>query len=246
MLVLQKLIQYGFKIITIGGGDPTSYPFWIELAEEAKSKGLFVHVDTNGIGLRINRDTASKVFQFVDLLGLPLDGPRAEVHDNVRSMVGHFDQILEKARWLKTQGVSLKLNTIVTRMNIETIPFMLDLVRELAPTRWSIYQYWPLSNGSRARLISDVDDRKFKEMIEELPLQLTETVMELNPRLSRRLTYPVVTHAGEVYVHSRENQDEFEFLGSIFENGTLDRAREMCAADRPIASTRYISSPNRA
>ncbi len=48
--VLRRLINHGFKVITIGGGDPTSYQFWGDLAREARSNGLFVHLDTNGIG----------------------------------------------------------------------------------------------------------------------------------------------------------------------------------------------------
>jgi MoaA/NifB/PqqE/SkfB family radical SAM enzyme len=240
--VLRRLINHGFKVITIGGGDPTSYPFWCDLAREARSSGLFVHLDTNGVGLRMDSETAQTISQTVNLLGLPLDGPAATVHDAIRSMVGHFDQILEKARWAAKQGAQIKLNTIVTRVNIDAVPQMLKLVQELAPKRWSLYQYWPLSHGAVARLAHDVGDQEFESMVETLPDRLDGTIIEPNSRLSRRLTYPIVSHAGDVYVHSRENNEEFEFLGSIFEDGTLNRALELCSTDRPVAASRYTPS----
>jgi MoaA/NifB/PqqE/SkfB family radical SAM enzyme len=242
MSVLRRLISRGVKVITIGGGDPTSYPFWSDLAREARSSGLFVHLDTNGIGLRMDSETAKTISQTVDLLGLPLDGPTAGVHDAMRSMVGHFDQILEKVRWAVRQGAQIKLNTIVSRVNIDAVPQMLKLVQELAPKRWSLYQYWPLSHGATARLSHDVDNYEFESMVEKLPYRLGETIIEPNSRLSRRLTYPIVSHAGDVYVHSRENIEKFDFLGSIFEHGPLDRALELCAGDRLVAVSRYSLS----
>lgn len=216
-----------------------SYPFWTELVQIARSSGLFVHVDTNAIGLRMDNATSNIIRQSVNLLGFPIDGASAAVHDAVRNTTGHFDVVVAKARWVRQFGAAIKVNTIVTSRNMEEVEKMFDLIRDLAPTRWSLYQYWPLSHGARAREQYQLTDIAFARMISALPNVLGRTIIESNPRLSRRLTYPIVSHTGEVYVHSRIEISDFEFLGSIFLKGTMERALEICAGDRFVAMSRY-------
>ena len=237
--VLSQLIARGFDVITIGGGDPTSYPFWGDLTQKAKSHGLFVHLDTNAIGLRTDSETASVLRQSVDLLGLPLDGPTAAVHDEIQDAEGHFDHLISKVQWAKKQGLQIKINTILTRRNANSVSKMLRVIERLQPVRWSLYQYWPLSLGARAQPEHSITDEEFENSVATFPTNIDQTIVEVNTRLSRRLTYPIVSHAGQVYLHSRENDHAFEVLGSVFEGNAITRALEICSGDRAAAVTRY-------
>lgn len=237
--VIRRLMSEGVTEITIGGGDPSSYPFWVDLVRLAHDAGTFVHLDTNGIGIVHDAWTSHAMRSYVDLIGLPLDGPDAPTHDDVRSASGHFERTLSNIRWAGSIGTNVKINTIVTRVNIARIHEMIGLVHELAPVRWSLYQYWPLSLGAVSRKRYEVDDEEFARLLVDSPINIGRAIVELNPRLSRRLTYPIVSHAGDVYVHSPTQLEEFVLIGSIFSQGVLSRAFDICVGDRPLAKDRY-------
>lgn len=239
LAVMGSLISQGVSIVTIGGGDPTVYPFWGEIAREAKLGGVFVHLDTNGIGLRADESTRLVLNEFVDLLGLPLDGPNADVHFSMRGRSGHFEATLDKLRWVAASGVKTKINTIVSRCNLKSMPCMLELISKLSPTRWSIYEYWPLVDGGKSRMAHQLNEGEFAQLFTIIPAAIGSTQIEINPRLSRRLTYPIVSHDGEVYVHSRTDESRFDKLGSIFTSGTLERGFALCVGDRESAALRY-------
>src|ERR1700728_318992 len=57
--IIERSAAIGFKVFTFGGGDPMLYEFLPELIVSAKNCGLFVHVDTNGIGLQCTQATVS-------------------------------------------------------------------------------------------------------------------------------------------------------------------------------------------
>lgn len=237
--VLRRLITHGINQITIGGGDPTSYPFWQDLVAQAKRAGLFVHLDTNGIGLRQNNQTAAALFSHVDLLGLPLDGSNSSIHGAMRDNQSHFELVLNKARWVQQLGVATKINTVVTKANVADLRQMSDLVHSLRPHIWSIYEYWPLSVGGLQREKWQLGEGDFDSAIAQLPGSLGETTIEFNSQHARRLTYPIVAHDGSVYIHSVSDVDGFTPIGSAFDEGVLQSAFDFCSGDREAAKFRY-------
>lgn len=237
--VLTRLVEYGISQITIGGGDPTMYQEWRGLVETAKKAGLFVHLDTNGIGLRDRVTDKAALQSYVDLVGIPIDGPNSSIHSLVRGQSKHFDVVLDRIRWLREIGVAIKINTIVTRVNVAALQETAELVRSLAPSAWSVYEYWPLAAGGASREKWDEPKERLAEAIADLPRYVGKTRVEKNLRHVRRLTYPIVAHDGEVYTHSSEYIDKFQSLGSIFDDEALRKAFASCKEERVEARKRY-------
>lgn len=215
------------------------YQEWRGLVETAKRAGLFVHLDTNGIGLRDRETDKAALQSHVDLLGIPIDGPNSSIHSLVRGQSKHFDIVLDRIGWLREIGVAIKINTIVTRMNVAALQETAELVRSLAPSTWSVYEYWPLAAGGASREKWDEPKERLAEAIAVLPRYVGKTRVEKNLRHVRRLTYPIVAHDGEVYVHSAADIDKFQSLGSIFDNEVLRRAFASCTEERVEARKRY-------
>lgn len=238
--VLARLLDHGVTEITIGGGDPTTYREWRDLVASAKRAGLFVHLDTNGIGLRRSTDVEVALRSHVDLLGLPIDGPNPFIHGLVRGQPWHFNVVIERMSWLVELGLDVKINTVVTKVNAPSLLQTAELVRSLAPAIWSVYEYWPLSAGGANRNQWDDVGGSLADAIASLPRELGKTRVEINRRHVRRLTYPIVAHDGEVYIHSASNIDGFQPLGSIFDDNVLGMAFSSCAVEREEARSRYI------
>lgn len=238
--VVTRLRTLGFSAITFGGGDPFAVPFLPSLISLARGLGFFVHVDTNAIGLSTTEASYSLVGGFIDLLGLPLDGPNAEVHDRIRRSKGHFQTVERVLRFLAPFRSKTKINTFVSAQNVACLPELGALVAEFGVSRWSVYEYWPLAGGRTAAAQHELGDADFLASATAACARVspTETVVEIVPAGARRLTYPLVDHRGILYVHSN-TQGEFDELGSIFDDSNAARAARLCVGDRPEAASRY-------
>ncbi|OAI05654.1 hypothetical protein A1353_10795 [Methylomonas methanica] len=239
--IVNRLAFLGFKWLTIGGGDPFQYSFIPNIIRLAKSQGLFVQVDTHGKSLYQSQSNLELLTDAVDLLGLPLDGSESSVHDQMRGSGGHFNLVCRRIEWLNSFRSRLKINTIVSSRNSHDLIHVAKLVSSFSPARWSVYQYWPL--GPAARVFSDhaVSDSEFAACVEEAKSVIVNggPILEINPRESRRDTYPIIHHDGEVFVHAIAPHDEFISLGSIFAPNVLASIYSSCIAERSQAKNRY-------
>lgn len=239
--IVARSAEIGISAITFGGGDPFMYSFLGEIILSAKRLGLFVHVDTNGIAMRPSTKNADLLNTLIDLLGLPLDGPDAQTHGSIRSSPQHFQILLDRLSWILPFRHKLKLNTIVTAENVSLLPEMARLIASIRPNRWSLYQYWPLSDGASVRTDYEVENSVFLESTENLAglPALADVKVEVNPLLSRRLSYPFINHEGSLYIHSMESLEEYECIGSIFIDRVVDEMFRRCGAERSNATSRY-------
>jgi hypothetical protein len=142
----------------------------------------------------------------------------------------------------------VKVNTIVSKVNVEALSAVGSLVAALAPSRWSIYQYWPLSTGRAAAKTHAIPDAEFLEAASPLAQRsdLGKTVVEVVPARSRCRTYPLLSHDGTVYVHYESAERDFDLLGSLFDDRVVARVVACCSPERPDAAARYGATHDRA
>lgn len=240
--IINKLSNLGFKILTIGGGDPFQYSFIWNIIEKAKSNGLYIHIDTNGRLQNRSEREFSIIRDKVDLIGFPIDGPTALIHGGMRSSQGHFDIILKNIEWLNPIINKIKINTLISKENIQTLPDLSHFINTISPKRWCIYQYMPIGPGARVAqkyLVSSLD---FKEATIPIINQLSNSdiVVEINDSESRKRTYPIVDHNGFVYIHDKSINDNLKNIGSLFENNIMEKICIHCGSDRETAVSRYI------
>jgi len=241
--VVERIAELGFTRLTFGGGDPFQYQFIANTLELAKKLGLFVHVDTHGLGLSETDETLALLKSTVDLLGLPLDGSSAAIHEEMRQSPGHYARTMQKLAWLSDFRSHLKLNTIVSQFNINNLPALANVVCSLKPSRWSIYQYWPVGPASRVERRHALTESAFLEAADRLreAILFDDIALEVNSAESRRNTYPIIHHDAKVFVHAAHPENTFVHVGSIFDDHVMDRIRTTCIEDRPAAIERYGS-----
>lgn len=137
--IIDYLLKYNPKIITFGGGDPLNAPKFLELVKYTKSKGLNIHVDTNGIAL--NSNMYSDIITFIDVLGLPLDGVQ-NVHDTLRNYKGHYNIVMDHLNFFNKNNYKVKINTVITKYNYESLIELAKILNEYNIQYWSLYEYW--------------------------------------------------------------------------------------------------------
>lgn len=217
--ILKFALGEHFDVMTFGGGDPLQYSFTRGAIANAKKSGLFVHVDTHGLGVK---QSDYQLFNdCVDLIGLPLDGIN-DVHDSIRDKPGHFVHVTKIVHALLGLKTKLKINTLVSNLNVIHIEKLAVYLDEVTPDIWSIYQYMMLSNNliENAKHSIDLDD------FEALFLSLTKNHPILNIEMGsaqrRNKNYLFVRTDGTLFTHNVNGIGYLE-IGNIKTNDWRDK-----------------------
>lgn len=144
--VPRALRDAGADKITFVGGEPFLHPLIDELIAAAKAAGLTTSAVTNASLLTPARLKA--LAPVLDWLAVSVDASNDSIHHAMGRKLrgaaggdvnnGHLTRVLPVWREAKRLGYRLKLNTVVTRLNVEDD--MSALVAEMAPDRWKALQ----------------------------------------------------------------------------------------------------------
>jgi MoaA/NifB/PqqE/SkfB family radical SAM enzyme len=201
-------------VLTFGGGDPFQYSIVRPALRRAKELGFLVHVDTHGIGMRPS--DYPLIRDAIDLVGLPLDGPKA-VHDSMRQRSGHFESVMSILQKLLQQDTRVKINTVVGRMNIASLSQLADDLKKSRPITWSLYQFMELPEKHEVNQMFMVSDDQFLTAASELTKSHPEIAFEIGSPNKRKSGYLFVQTDGTLFTHSPRGVGYCN-LGTIYTN----------------------------
>lgn len=107
--------------ITLVGGEPLVYTHICELIEYVYSKGIKVAIETNGSLLTNDfvRKYADKIYQ----IGISVDSLSHSVNKQIGRICNRktlsYDELLRICDSIKSAGIHLKINTVVSKANID-------------------------------------------------------------------------------------------------------------------------------
>ncbi|MET4426024.1 radical SAM protein [Bradyrhizobium sp. RT3a] len=224
--VIERCHELGASAITIAGANPFLFPDLRNLVIKAKELIGFVHIDTNL--LRNDDARVISISRSVDLLGVPLDGSLAVIHDRVRSARGHYHVVLRLLPLLISSGVHVKVNTVITAENMHDVKNIARLVCELKPATWSIYEFWPMERGlaNRLRHQTVADFHLTAQPLRELA---SGVHVEFGSITDRAQHYFFVNDRGLLYTIDPASTERYVFLGSVFDDSVVQRWGEIAS-----------------
>jgi radical SAM protein with 4Fe4S-binding SPASM domain len=139
----------GMMFLLLTGGEPFVRKDFFEIYEAVRAMGILVSINSNGSMLRgeVLRRLLENPPQRINI---SLYGGCAETY---RNMCGQdmFGTVLENIRALKEAGVDIRLNLSITPYNRQDIRKIYDLSKELnVPVKASSYMYPPIRSHNRA------------------------------------------------------------------------------------------------
>ena len=145
--VIDQLDEAGVAAISFSGGEPLiNKDFW-KIAEYASSKGFYLSVATNGT--LITKENAKRLKNVgIRYAEISVDGPNAEIHDNFRGVKGAFDATIKGIKNARDAGISIGIATTATHHNIDLIPDIVKLARELKVDRLIVFNFIPTGRGT--------------------------------------------------------------------------------------------------
>ncbi len=142
LLVPPLLRDAGVEKITFAGGEPTLCPYLVDLLRASKELGMTTMVVTNGTG--VTEGFVGRAGPYFDWVALSVDSATESVETALgRGTGAHVRLIRRAARMAKAVGIRLKVNTVVVASNWQED--MHDLILELQPDRWKVFQALPIS-----------------------------------------------------------------------------------------------------
>jgi MoaA/NifB/PqqE/SkfB family radical SAM enzyme len=121
--LIRQIKKAGGERLQIVGGEPLLRPDIGEIVDYAKEQGLYVTASSTGC---YPEKIAS--IKKIDLLFLSFDGEES-VHDRHKGQ-GTYRQLMETMKVLKKEGVPFWTTTVLTKMNKDSIDFILRTARE--------------------------------------------------------------------------------------------------------------------
>lgn len=132
--VISELGEMGTKKIHISGGEPMLRPQIPEFVELASSLGIKVTMTTNGT--LVDKEKAKRLVEGgLRGINISIDSPVRKMHEKIRGVEGAFKATTKAVqlfqRYRHKGKLSIRINTVVSRTNFQTLESLPDLAHEL-------------------------------------------------------------------------------------------------------------------
>lgn len=145
---LDALAQMGVFEIAVGGGEPMRSPDLEGVVEGIVARGMVANVTTSGLGVTLER--ARWLAGRVGQVNVSIDG-LAGAYDAVRGWAG-ADHALSALRTLRTAGVRVAVNTVISAANVDHLDALGDVLAGEGIVDWHWIRFKPVGRGRESAL----------------------------------------------------------------------------------------------
>ncbi len=148
-----------FLILT--GGEPLLRRDIFDIAAYAADKRFTVVLGTNGVLLR---EREARRMRATGVLGasISLDSTDRRRHDLFRHLPGAWDGAIRATRVMQDEGLDFSLHMSVTDWNLEEVPAMIDLARELGA---KVLNFFFLVRTGRGENLTDITPEQYERIL---------------------------------------------------------------------------------
>lgn len=158
--IIDQIKEFGDPILVITGGDPMMRRDLYEILTYAVEQGLRTSLTPTTTRL-VTSDALERAREAgVRRVAISIDGPSAEAHDAFRGFAGSFEIAQNIAREIADSGLSLQVNTTVSRHNLHLLEEMVAVVARLGVVQWSLFFLVPTGRALVGDMISPDEHEK--------------------------------------------------------------------------------------
>lgn len=148
-----------FLILT--GGEPLIRKDIFDLASYASDKGFTVVLGTNGVLLR--EAEARRMRQSgIQGASISLDSVEAQRHDTFRRLPGAWKGAVRATKILTAEGLDFSIHTSITTWNVDEMPAMIDLARQLGAR---VLNFFFLVRTGRGEELEDITPAQYERLL---------------------------------------------------------------------------------
>jgi radical SAM protein len=163
--LIRQLAELNPPMLILTGGDPLMRSDALDLVREATAAGLHVGLSPSATARLIHADFDEIKAAGVERISLSLDGATRETHDAFRGVPGTYVRTIAAVHRAHAAGLSVQINTTLTRSNLREFEAFKNLMFELKPAMWSVFLLVPTGRAAAADLPDALDvEHVFEEM----------------------------------------------------------------------------------
>ncbi len=163
--IIVRMKESGLKAINFTGGEPLLRKDLPELINFSKELDLTTILTTNGILLE------KKINQFdksIDFIGLPIDSSEEKVHNLMRptkSVNSHYALVTDLVSNLHNnyEQIGVKINTIVTRQNYETLASIGNIIHNKVVS-WKLSHFIASGYGKKYEDLFSISAKEYDKV----------------------------------------------------------------------------------
>lgn len=177
--LVDELAEMAPPMLILTGGDPLMRSDVLEIASYATDQGMRVGLSPSATARLVNYDFQAIRAAGIERISLSLDGATRETHDAFRGLKGTFDHTVKAIELAREAGISLQINTTLTRSNLHEFPAFRDLMFEWKPEMWSVFVLVPTGRAGADQIPNPLElESIFEEMADlvgEAPFAIKTT-----------------------------------------------------------------------
>jgi radical SAM protein len=186
--LIDRLTEFGSPILIFTGGDPMMRRDLYDLIAYATEKGLRCSLTPTATSL----PTVERLHKAKDAgirrIALSLDAPGAQIHDEFRQVKGSWDRTMRILHNANEIGLSVQVNTTVSKFNHNLLAEMVPFVEEVGAVQWSVFFLVPTGRAQAKWLVSpEVHERLFHWLYDlsiEAPFDIKATAAPMYRRVA--------------------------------------------------------------
>lgn len=152
--LVDRLTEFGSPILIFTGGDPMMRPDLFEIIEYATQQGLRCSLTPTATALPTLERLLKAKDAGIRRIALSLDAPDPQVHDQFRQVEGSWQRTMDILHRAQEVGLSVQVNTTVTRFNVDLLPAMVPFVEEVQAVQWSVFFMVPTGRAQAQYMIT--------------------------------------------------------------------------------------------
>ncbi len=139
--ICDELADIDCRKVTLIGGEFFLHPLWRNIIQRLSHHDIEVAIITNG--LLLNEDSIRFMADNnVSVFGISLDGPNAQIHDNIRRIPGLFNKIMNLSDIIIKSKVPAMAISTITDLNIDYLPDFYNCLSQ------SFFRGWQIQIGA--------------------------------------------------------------------------------------------------
>lgn len=148
-------------MLILSGGEPLLREDIFELSAHASGKGMMVVLGSNGV--LIDEPLACMLRQSgISGISISLDSLDPEIHDAVRASPGAWKRAVAAITHCADAGLSVQINTVVTKKNYDQIPGMIAYSKSLGA---KVFSPFFLVCTGRGEELTDISPRQYENAL---------------------------------------------------------------------------------
>ena len=213
-------------ILVISGGDPLMRRDLFDVAGYAVSQGLRTSLSPSVTALVTLRNLARARQAGVQHISFSLDGATPEVHDSFRGVEGSFQRTLWAIGAAQEAGLTVQVNTTVSRWNKAQLEEMTEIVGRSGAVQWDVFFLVPTGRAQREEMLSPEEHERVFNWLYDLAPRVAFRVKTTMGQPFRRITLQRARQNGtQVDTFASTNDGKgicfISHIGEIYPSGFL-------------------------